>query len=189
MIKAIETSYAGYRFRSRLEARWAVFFDAAGINWVYEDQGYTFDGLYYLPDFLLPDIGYFEVKGHGGKYDEKLFQTFVDHQEIALFVAFHAIPDPNTNDGYLTSFIPKPWGNAGDRGEIMYWGENDMFLRCDGCGNIDIQNEVYNTIKHNCCKGHRETSLMLPLSAARSARFEHDEKDVRYKSVWGANHV
>jgi hypothetical protein len=27
-IKAIETSYKGYRFRSRLEARWAVFFDA-----------------------------------------------------------------------------------------------------------------------------------------------------------------
>ena len=31
-IKAIETYYKGYRFRSRLEARWAVFFDAAGIN-------------------------------------------------------------------------------------------------------------------------------------------------------------
>ena len=28
MIKAIETVYNGYRFRSRLEARWAVFFDA-----------------------------------------------------------------------------------------------------------------------------------------------------------------
>ena len=28
--KAIETRYAGHRFRSRLEARWAVFFDALG---------------------------------------------------------------------------------------------------------------------------------------------------------------
>lgn len=28
-IKAIDTYYKGYRFRSRLEARWAVFFDAA----------------------------------------------------------------------------------------------------------------------------------------------------------------
>ena len=26
-IKPIETKYNGYRFRSRLEARWAVFFD------------------------------------------------------------------------------------------------------------------------------------------------------------------
>lgn len=32
-IKAIETYYKGYMFRSRLEARWAVFFDASGIKW------------------------------------------------------------------------------------------------------------------------------------------------------------
>ena len=31
--KAIETKYKGFRFRSRLEARWAVFFDALGIEW------------------------------------------------------------------------------------------------------------------------------------------------------------
>lgn len=31
-IKPIETHYNGYRFRSRLEARWAVFFDALGIK-------------------------------------------------------------------------------------------------------------------------------------------------------------
>ena len=31
-IKAIETVYKGYRFRSRLEARWAVFFDACGVK-------------------------------------------------------------------------------------------------------------------------------------------------------------
>ena len=30
--KAIETLYKGYRFRSRLEARWAVFFDASKIE-------------------------------------------------------------------------------------------------------------------------------------------------------------
>lgn len=55
MIKAIETEYAGYKFRSRLEARWAVFFDAMGIQWEYEPQGYVLsDGTKYLPDFYLP---------------------------------------------------------------------------------------------------------------------------------------
>ena len=29
-IKAIPTTYAGVRFRSRLEARWAAFFDLCG---------------------------------------------------------------------------------------------------------------------------------------------------------------
>jgi hypothetical protein len=40
-IKAIETIYKGYRFRSRLEARWAVFFDALEIDWEYEKEGYV----------------------------------------------------------------------------------------------------------------------------------------------------
>jgi hypothetical protein len=31
-IKAIETRYKGYRFRSRLEARWSVFFDAMELT-------------------------------------------------------------------------------------------------------------------------------------------------------------
>jgi len=38
-IKAIQTEYKGYLFRSRLEARWAVFFDACGIEYEYEPEG------------------------------------------------------------------------------------------------------------------------------------------------------
>src|SRR5262245_46962536 len=44
-LEPIETRYKGYRFRSRLEARWAVFFDAQGIKWEYEPQGYDFGEL------------------------------------------------------------------------------------------------------------------------------------------------
>jgi hypothetical protein len=36
MIVAIETMYRGTRFRSQLEARWAVFFDRLGLPWRYE---------------------------------------------------------------------------------------------------------------------------------------------------------
>lgn len=64
MIKPIETVYKGYRFRSRLEARWAVYFDAIGIDWEYEKEGYDLgDGFYYLPDFWLPQVNMWgEVK-------------------------------------------------------------------------------------------------------------------------------
>ena len=52
MIKAIETEYNGYKFRSRLEARWAVFFDALGVFYEYEPEGFQIDdSTYYLPDF------------------------------------------------------------------------------------------------------------------------------------------
>lgn len=56
-IKPIEPEYKGYRFRSMLEARWAVFFDACGATWEYEPEGFDLgDGLYYLPDFLLHNV-------------------------------------------------------------------------------------------------------------------------------------
>ena len=72
-IKAIETVYNGYKFRSRLEARWAVFFDAVGIKYEYEPEGITLsDGVLYLPDFYLPQFySYFEVKRKGIKGTEE----------------------------------------------------------------------------------------------------------------------
>lgn len=62
----IRTEYRGHLFRSRLEARWAVFFDALGIAWEWEPEGYELsDGARYLPDFWLPTFDggmYAEVK-------------------------------------------------------------------------------------------------------------------------------
>jgi hypothetical protein len=65
VIKAIETEYKGCLFRSRLEARWAVFFDELNIEWKYESEGFeNDDGDRYLPDFYLPrSLTWVEVKG------------------------------------------------------------------------------------------------------------------------------
>lgn len=85
-IKAIETRYAGCRFRSRLEARWAVFFDFIGTRWEYEPQGYEigFERDYetsvrfYLPDFYLPDEDvWVEVKGRTEDFDLALVAAAV----------------------------------------------------------------------------------------------------------------
>lgn len=77
-IKPIETQYKGYRFRSRLEARWAVFFDYLEIKWLYEPEGFDLgDGLYYLPDFYLPDLDlWIEVKGVMTKKDHQKLEAF-----------------------------------------------------------------------------------------------------------------
>ena len=83
-IKPIETYYNGYRFRSRLEARWAVLFDALGIEYEYEPEGYEFpNGMKYLPDFVLhggkercPDPLYVEVKGKMTEKDAEKIKAF-----------------------------------------------------------------------------------------------------------------
>jgi hypothetical protein len=61
---SIPTKHAGVVFRSRLEARWAVFFGAVGIRWFYEYEGFQlkYSG-WYLPDFWLPDLNtWIEIK-------------------------------------------------------------------------------------------------------------------------------
>ena len=63
-LRPIDTDYKGYRFRSRLEARWAVFFDAMDVKYDYEPEGFQVgDSDAYLPDFYLPDLRtYVEIK-------------------------------------------------------------------------------------------------------------------------------
>lgn len=64
-IAAIPTTYKGVKFRSKLEAAWAEWFDSKGIEWTFEQEGYQLpSGTWYLPDFWLPRVKTFvEVKG------------------------------------------------------------------------------------------------------------------------------
>ncbi|WP_143136945.1 hypothetical protein [Burkholderia ubonensis] len=52
-IRAIPTVYNGVRFRSRLEAKWAAFFDFVGWKWEYEPR----DLAGWIPDFRLEALG------------------------------------------------------------------------------------------------------------------------------------
>lgn len=67
-IQALPSYYRGNVFRSRTEARWAVFLDEMGIRWEYEPEGFQLpDGVWYLPDFWAPDMGiWVEVKPDDG---------------------------------------------------------------------------------------------------------------------------
>lgn len=58
------TFHNGIRYRSRTEARWAVFFDALGVAHKYELETIRLStGESYLPDFWIEDFSvWFEVK-------------------------------------------------------------------------------------------------------------------------------
>lgn len=101
-IKAIETYYNGYRFRSRLEARWAVFFDNVGIRYWYEPEGFEIKiaddtVIRYLPDFYLPDFGiYCEVKP-----DRE--HLMADSEKLSWMIDFHG---PMENGLLILGQIP-----------------------------------------------------------------------------------
>lgn len=64
------TSYGGVTFRSRLEARWAVFFDFCPnvLNWAYEPTTFTDTGnRQYTPDFEVKVYGWGSSAGRKDK--------------------------------------------------------------------------------------------------------------------------
>lgn len=100
--KAIETVYVGHRFRSRLEARWAVFFDAMGIQWVYESEGFEHNGVRYLPDFRLPKLYcWVEVKGDPGVMVEEAARLSTMLADGTALPDFEFCGEPNIGGGLI----------------------------------------------------------------------------------------
>lgn len=91
MNSAIETEYNGFKFRSRLEARWAVFFDEAGIKYEYEPEGFEVSlgenkKVRYLPDFYFPE---WDVYGEVKPSKTKLYQ---EQEKLSWMIDFNATP-------------------------------------------------------------------------------------------------
>lgn len=186
-IKAIETTYAGCRFRSRLEARWAVFFDHLGINWRYEPEGYQLPSGWYLPDFLI-SLGrgqvWIEVKP--GNDDDPLPWPEARHIELAtedcpLYVTGDIPSEDDLRDRYIcgSGRMCVTWGpsGGGDSGHI--------WCVCPYCGSLGIEFEG-RAFRIGCCEGNRRADedrvhngdhprLLGAYRAARQARFEHGE--------------
>ena len=133
MMKPIQTEYKGYLFRSRLEARWAVFFDACDVEWEYEPEGYDLgDGLMYLPDFLLHGVDgraagdlYVEVKGKMTETDAEKILRFCGNREnpddptvTTPILVVSCIPDGNTISE-IEAYCRK-LGYGGFPGEVSY---------------------------------------------------------------------
>lgn len=157
MIKAIETTYKGYRFRSRLEARWAVLFDSAEVEWLYESEGFELPGgISYLPDF------YIKGNGHRGPWVELKGQE-PTQAEVDKLVA---LCEAKGSYGLLL------WGAPGD--------EQWLSIHKEGMIQGDSRDGYYTgadllsalNVRHPYCE---DWVYAKAVAAARSARFEFGE--------------
>ena len=136
--KAIPSSYRGILFRSRLEIRWARFFDAIGVRWEYEPEGYTDGTTSYLPDFWLPDVHsragdkglYFEVKPCRPTQDEltKAVMLACGTKKPVIIVE----RSPGVSD-HWESLIEVVWNDNGFHDDYGL-----LFAMCSDCGAVDI---------------------------------------------------
>lgn len=142
-IKAIPTKYNGYVFRSKLEAQWAVFFDALGIRYEYEPEGFEMsDGTRYLPDFYLPDMDgglFIEVKGPMKKDDYHKIEMFWEEGDKPLYV-LGGLPtrsdlDDGDTYGYAERYEHCFEYSGGGRG----WDWPYLFCVCPACGKVGVE--------------------------------------------------
>jgi hypothetical protein len=128
VIPPIETHFDGYLFRSRTEARWAVFFKAASIRYEYEKEGYALPSGWYLPDFWLPDFKlWFEVKGEAPTALESRLLS-----ELCLATGREgllAISAPTPAPQMLHFLVPRPDDCGGwDAGERWYLCDDRRYV-------------------------------------------------------------
>lgn len=155
-IKALETFYDGHHFRSRIEARWAVFFNTLGIKYEYEKEGYELDGLYYLPDFWIPHLQcWVEIKGARASFAEwTKCERLVYTTGRPCYVFFGDIPNPEDleiiygnpelgatelspiNDSHWSE-EKNTWVSSGN---VVAGHDNGyMWCECPSCGGVGIE--------------------------------------------------
>lgn len=114
---AIQTLYRGTRFRSRLEATWAAFFDRLGWGWTYEPMDR--DG--WIPDFALDSLLHrprpvlVEVKPISGFDPEvagKIERADDEHEVLLLGISLLQIEDGPPVIGFLREIPDGDWSPA-----------------------------------------------------------------------------
>ncbi len=123
-MKVIQTRYNSHYFRSRTEARWSVYFDALGIKWEYEPEGFEFEGgVRYLPDFKVfyPGRGdleaawyWFEVKPALDLIKSAEWLKLTSFAKQQTLILLDGVPD-------LRAYVPVDWvfGICDEQGNAM----------------------------------------------------------------------
>lgn len=156
LINAIQTRYKGYRFRSRLEARWAIYFDTLGIAWEYEVEGFNLNGEFYLPDFWLKTVNMWaEVKpGPFDRHARHLVDALASHTGAEVLM-LDGTPEVKVYDSVLPEGGTMPYLLS----NYHNYPQTDHRFYC-----WPDESEV------------RQPDSIAAVEAARSARFEHGER-------------
>lgn len=187
-ISPIETTYAGYRFRSRLEARHAVMLDRLGVRWEYETQGFNLDGMRYLPDFRVFGTAngpaFIEIKPEG---DAQPWELEKSHRlaMAAQCMVYTFRGSFEVRDQDPCCIVPAnstvPIADAdfpsGD------WDSGYIWCQCPQCGGFGIEFQGRaDRLQCACVKdgdrGHNAWTdrLIWAYLGAQQARFEHGEQ-------------
>ncbi len=182
-LKNVDTIFDGYKFRSRLEARWAVFFKTLGIKYEYEKEGFELPCGWYLPDFWLPnEKTWVEIKPVGTS-DESLEAFWLAEHTSQNVLLVTGNPWPDEYNVQIYSHVRFPDEADRQPGEPMQaelqFAEDRKVSECLWLGAEHGAHSLTPSDhpKHGDQWPMQDTQwLQAAYGAARQARFEHEDK-------------
>lgn len=178
-LKAIETYWRGNRYRSRLEARWAVFMDAMDIEYRYEPEGFDLDGLWYLPDFWLPKQAiWLEIKPvEPDDGEAEKAHRLAQASQRPVLILWGDIPNLSPRALAQSAYLYDAWQHAEtgewERGwDCCYW-----WTECTTCRTVGLVFSGYADRLPCSCEhaysvdGEETPRLLTAYSLARQERF------------------
>jgi hypothetical protein len=180
-MKPIETVYRGCRFRSRLEARWAVFLEALNAKWSYEKEGFDLSGTWYLPDFWVEDWNaWIEVKGKAPSPEEARRCDLLARSsgKVVLLLAGDPWTENDVNEYDVTLFGHRDREWNGTRGWEFGEGRrctDEIWLVSDCYGAFTLRAVPQDPDDKPPLTGSFAETISDALARARGARFEHGE--------------
>ena len=132
----IPTEHRYTRFRSRLEARWAAFFDAIGWRWEYEP--FDVDG--YIPDFAIlgarpflvevkPAMALFELSRHVAKLEKT-------GREALLVGVSPWLPSEHGYYMPVAGLLLQEMADQADDSEL--YADEAIWCQCETCAQIGV---------------------------------------------------
>lgn len=202
-IPAVQTRYNQRHYRSRLEARWAVFFDVLGLPFEYEPEKFQVSAnRRYIPDFWLPTIGgldrkrgfepcggFLEVKGKPPTAEEIRVAAAISSFDRSAYIAHGtqfskavACLNPILSDGptWDCSFCQCPFcGRFGFGWEPGPDEQNPKFSQfhhiCFEEGDFARNFDILDHFAQDINIPRSSPAIAIAQEAALSARFESPE--------------
>lgn len=189
-IKPQKTKYGDIIFASRLEARWAVFFDCLGIQYEYEPFYSEVETgcrvMYYKPDFYLKKLNKFIEVKPSKPYEKENVKAAAWAKHInEIIILFNLNPPTLELENGWLFFFPEI-SKIPELREGFWWGECpkcgcidiDEYAQITSCGCYDL--DYYNKLYFNNEIGHcREKTprLLQAYTTAKNFKFDNMSKN------------
>ncbi|SRR6266581_4413350 len=179
-MKALETEWNDFRFRSRLEARHAVVFDFIGLDVRYEHQGFDLDGDWYLPDFYAPKQKFWiEIKPiKPTPEEERKAWKLAKHTKEPVYILWGdcwlPIAQAKKSEDYDGGYLYTPDGD---------WENFQWLFKCPKCGHIGIELFGQSVLSQCGCPvrlrqdNDYDEKLVAAYKKARGMRFDGTDKE------------